>query len=50
VRTLLSIVEEKGLQTALTEAETKGPYILDVFHDELTDKLYSVLKERGHIT
>lgn len=50
VRTLLSIVEEKGLQRALAEAETKGAYILDVFHDELTDKLYSVLKERGHLT
>jgi len=50
VRSLLSVVEEKGLKRALVEAETKGPYILDVFHDELTDKLYTVLKERGHIT
>ncbi len=50
VRELLTLVEEQGIKKALIEAEEKSPYLLDVFHDELTDKLYTVLKERGHIT
>jgi len=50
VRELLSVVEEKGIKKALAEAEAKTPYLLDVFHDELTDKLYATLKERGLIS
>jgi NAD-specific glutamate dehydrogenase len=50
IHELLSIVEEKGIKQALAVAETKSPYLLDVFHDELTDKLYTTLKERGFIS
>lgn len=50
IHELLSIVEEKGIKQALAIAKTKSPYLLDVFHDELTDKLYTTLKERGFIS
>ncbi len=47
VENLLSLAFYGGLEKATKEAIKSGPFILDAFHDALTSKLYSELKNRG---
>lgn len=49
VNALLAIVFSKGIDVAIKEAQQQPPYILDAFHDALTDKIYDQLKEAGII-
>lgn len=46
VESLVSMALEKGLDRAAKEARQSTPFILDAFHDALTDKLYEELKNR----
>ena len=38
---------QKGIKATLRKVIAEDPFVLDVFHDVLTDKLYSELKSRG---
>ena len=49
VEKLIDSVFHNGLDKAVGEAKAAGPYILDAFHDALTDKLYEELKSRNLI-
>jgi hypothetical protein len=46
VERLLEEVFKKGVEKASEDAVKAGPFILDAFHDALTDKLYDELKKR----
>ncbi len=44
---LVDLAFEQGLLTAIEQArKTNDPYLLDAFHDTLTDKLYQELVAR----
>lgn len=45
INDLIDKVQAKGLSSAIAEAQATSPYMLDVFHDALVDKLYDTLKE-----
>jgi len=47
VNRLLGMVFSQGINTATQEAIKSGPFVLDVFHDALTDKMYEQLKSQG---
>lgn len=49
VEKLLELALHKGLKAAAKEAKGSAPLVVDAFHDALTDKLYSELKQRGLI-
>ncbi|MFH0712467.1 MAG: hypothetical protein V2A55_01240 [Candidatus Jorgensenbacteria bacterium] len=49
VESLINLVFDKGLETALKEARKQPPFIEDAFHDALVDKLLPELKKRGII-
>ena|SRR3989344_4408264 len=49
VEQLLDVAFHKGLTAAVKEARRAGPFVIDAFHDALTDKLYPELKKRGMI-
>lgn len=44
---LLEKVFSEGIATAIKYAEMNDPYIIDAFHDALTDKMYEKLKAEG---
>lgn len=46
VEKLIDLVFHQGLEKTIREAACIGPFILDAFHDALTDKLYEELKKR----
>ncbi len=46
VERLVEMVFNQGLEKAVREAVKAGGFILDAFHDALTDKLYDELKKR----
>ena len=43
INELVDKIHQKGLATAIAEAREQSPYILDVFHDALVEKLYDEL-------
>jgi hypothetical protein len=47
VEKLIDSAFRHGLSGAVNEARRFDPFILDAFHDTLTDKLYDELKKRG---
>ena len=47
VEGLVESVFRDGMAKTLKDLELQEPYIIDAFHDELTDKLYDELKKRG---
>ena len=47
VNRLLQIVFSKGIDAAVSEAEKDDPFLMDAFHDALTDKVYDQLKAGG---
>jgi hypothetical protein len=49
VEDLVESVFVNGLEKTLKGLEMQEPYIIDVFHDVLTDKIYDELKKRGAI-
>jgi len=40
-------VFQNGIKATLREVIEQDPFVLDVFHDALTDKLYGEMKARG---
>lgn len=46
VNALIDLVPTKGLNKAIEMAKDQPPYILDAFHDALTDKLHDELKRQ----
>jgi hypothetical protein len=46
VNVLLEGAFSHGLSAAISKAREQSPFILDAFHDALTDKLYDELKAR----
>jgi len=49
VEKLVDLVFHQGIEKTIKEANQAGPFILDAFHDALTDKLYDELKKRNLI-
>ena len=49
VEKLVDTVFHRGVEKTIKEAKQLGPFILDAFHDALTDKLYDELKKRNLI-
>ncbi|MBZ1348876.1 MAG: hypothetical protein KY053_01410 [Candidatus Liptonbacteria bacterium] len=49
VERLINIAWNKGIEAAVKTANYQGPFIIDAFHDALTDKLYKKFKEKGLI-
>jgi hypothetical protein len=49
INSLISLMREKGIKKAITEAREEDPFLLDAFHDVLVDKLYTELKNEGYI-
>jgi hypothetical protein len=49
VEKLLDFAWHHGIDSAVKEARKFGPFILDAFHDALTDKLYEEFQKRGII-
>jgi hypothetical protein len=47
VERLVDLVFHESLEKAVKEAKRYPPFILDAFHDVLTDKLVPILIERG---
>jgi F0F1-type ATP synthase membrane subunit b/b' len=46
VEKLIDAVFHQGIIQTIKEAQKSGPFVLDAFHDALTDKLYEELKKR----
>jgi len=46
VEELVDLVFRQGIMKAVKEAQKAGGFILDAFHDALTDKLHEELKKR----
>lgn len=49
VEQLIDLTFHHGIEKAASEARKSNPFILDAYHDALTDKLYEELKSRGLI-
>jgi len=49
VEKLVDLVFHRGVLKTIKEAQKAGPFILDAFHDALTDKLYDELKKRKYL-
>jgi len=49
VEELIDSVFHQGLNKTIHEAQKAGPFVLDAFHDALTDKLYEELKKRKYL-
>ena len=49
VEKLIDMTFHQGIEKTAAEAKKFGPYVLDAYHDALTDKLYEELKKRGLI-
>ena len=49
VEKLVDSVFHQGISKTIKEAQKAGPFILDAFHDALTDKLYDELKKRKYL-
>jgi len=49
VEKLVDAVFHQGINKTIKEAQKAGPFILDAFHDALTDKLYEELKTRKYL-
>jgi len=49
VEKLVDLVFHQGIEKTIKEANQAGPFILDAFHDALTNKLYDELKKRNLI-
>lgn len=47
VENLIGITLEKGLSQGLKQAQKEEPYIIDLYHDALVDKLLCELKEKN---
>jgi len=47
VEYLLDMALHEGIEKANGEASKSSPFVLDAFHDILTDRLYPELKKRG---
>ncbi|PIU98663.1 hypothetical protein COS61_00160 [Candidatus Wolfebacteria bacterium CG03_land_8_20_14_0_80_40_12] len=47
VEKLVDSVFHQGIEKTVKQANQAGPFILDAFHDALTDKLYEELKRRN---
>ena len=46
VEKLIDMTFHQGIEKTVEEAQKFGPFILDAYHDALTDKLHAELKER----
>ncbi len=49
VEKLVDSVFHQGIEKTVKEAQKGSAFVLDAFHDALTDKLYEELKKRGLI-
>ncbi|MCL5015991.1 MAG: hypothetical protein M1312_00005, partial [Patescibacteria group bacterium] len=46
VERLLDSAFRKGVDEAIKQARSAGPFVLDAFHDALVDKLYAEMQAR----
>ena len=49
VEQLLEKALTQGIEKASSEAARSNPYVMDIFHDALTTRLYPELKKRGFL-
>lgn len=49
VEKLVDAIFHQGIEKTVKEANRAGAFVLDAFHDALTDKLYEELKKRNLI-
>jgi hypothetical protein len=49
VEKLIDLAWHKGIEAAAEKARREGAFMLDAFHDALTDKLYEKFQEKGLI-
>ncbi len=47
VNDLIALTFEKGIKKGLQEAKDRDPYIVDMYHDALIDKLTEELKQKN---
>jgi len=47
VEQLIDMTLHQGIEKTVEEAQKFGPFVLDAYHDALTDKLYVEFKNRG---
>jgi len=47
IHALVATTLEKGLEAGFQEASKESPFVIDLYHDMLSDKLLEQLKERG---
>ncbi|MFA6476357.1 MAG: hypothetical protein WCV68_02965 [Candidatus Paceibacterota bacterium] len=46
---IIQKLPETGIAKAVSEAELAGPFLVDVLHDALVDRMYDELVQRGFI-
>ncbi|PIR44052.1 hypothetical protein COV23_01930 [Candidatus Wolfebacteria bacterium CG10_big_fil_rev_8_21_14_0_10_31_9] len=49
VEELIDITFKSGIEKAASEASKFGPFIVDAYHDAVSDKLYEELVKRGKL-
>ncbi len=49
VNALIQQVFAQGIEKTLSAARAEDPYVMDAFHDALTDRLYDELKKRKQV-
>lgn len=49
ISSLIQKLPEVGIAKTVAEAEIGGPFLVDVLHDALVDKMYEELVQRGFI-
>jgi len=49
INELIENVSTKGIKDSIAKAKDESPFLLDAFHDALTDKLYEELQKSGQI-
>ncbi len=49
VEKLIDMTLHQGIEKTVEEAQKFGPFVLDAYHDALTDKLHAELKKRNLI-
>lgn len=49
IQELIDMALVSGVEKSVIEAKKYSPFVLDAFHDALTEKIYNELKDRGKL-
>lgn len=50
IHALVATTLEKGLEAGFREAHKEEPFVIDLYHDSLSEKLLGQLKEKGFLS